>query len=131
MSKITLADNAMSAVVKMCEGNPGAMTALVEVIKYGEQVDPNDFMGGLGKILALDTLEIYGTDIYVLWNDICDRNTSKMIAVLRANQLGFISNQILKEACHRQDRIGRDIIPVEELYSKVIERLPDFDLVNR
>lgn len=131
MSKITLADNAMSAVVKMCEGNPGAMTALVEVIKYGKQVDPNDFMGGLGKILALDTLEIYGTDIYVLWNDICDRNTSKMIAVLRANQLGFISNQILKEACHRQDRIGRDIIPVEELYSKVIERLPDFDLVNR
>lgn len=131
MSKITLADNAMSAVIKMCEGNPGAMTALMEVVKYGEQVDPNDFMGGLEKILALDTLEIYGTDIYVLWNDICDRNTSKMIAVLRANQLGFISGQILKDACHRQDRSGRDIIPVEELYSKVIERLPDFDLVNR
>lgn len=88
-------------------------------------------MGGLGKILALDTLEIYGTNIYVLWNDICDRNTSKMIAVLRANQLGFISDQILKDACHRQDRSGRKTIPVEELYSKVIERLPRFDLVNR
>lgn len=131
MSKITLADNAMSAVVKMSEGNPGAMTALMEVIKCGEQVDPDDFMGGLGKILALDTLEIYGTNIYVLWNDICDRNTSKMIAVLRAYQLGFISDRILKDACYRQDRSGRDIIPVEELYSKVIERLPAFDLVNR
>lgn len=26
---------------------------------------------------------------------------------------------------------GRKIIPVEELYSKVVERLPRFDLVNR
>lgn len=131
MSKITLADNVMSAVIKMCEGNLGVMTALMEIIKCSKQVDPDDFMGGLGKILALDTLEIYGTNIYVLWNDICDRNTSKMIAVLRANQLGFISDQILKDACHRQDRSGRKTIPVEELYSKVIERLPRFDLVNR
>lgn len=28
MSKITLADNVMSAVIKMCEGNLGVMTAL-------------------------------------------------------------------------------------------------------
>lgn len=131
MNRITLCDNAKSAVIKMCEGNPGAITALMEILKCAKQVDPDDFMGGLGKILALDTLEIYGTNIYVLWNDICDRNTSKMIAVLRANQLGFISDQILKDACHRQDRSGREIIPVEELYVKVVERLPRFDLVNR
>ena len=103
----------------------------MEILKCAKQVDPDDFMGGLGKILALDTLEIYGTNIYVLWNDICDRNTSKMIAVLRANQLGFISDQILNDACHRQDRSGREIIPVEELYVKVVERFPRFDLVNR
>lgn len=66
MSKITLADDAKSAVIKMCEGNPGAIIALIEIIKCGEQVDPDDFMGGLGKILALDTLEIYGTDICVM-----------------------------------------------------------------
>lgn len=131
MNRITLCDNAKSAVIKMCEGNPGAITALMEILKCAKQVDPDDFMGGLGKILALDTLEIYGTNIYVLWNDICDRNTSKMIAVLRANQLGFISDQILKDACHRQDRSGRKIIPVEELYVKVVERFPRFDLVNR
>lgn len=131
MNRITLCDNAKSAAIKMCEGNPGAITALMEILKCAKQVDPDDFMGGLGKILALDTLEIYGTNIYVLWNDICDRNTSKMIAVLRANQLGFISDQILKDACHRQDRSGREIIPVEELYVKVVERFPRFDLVNR
>ena len=131
MNRITLCDNAKSAVIKMCEGNPGAITALMEILKCAKQVDPDDFMGGLGKILALDTLEIHGTNIYVLWNDICDKNTSKMIAVLRANQLGFISDQILKDACHRQDRSGREIIPVEELYVKVVERFPRFDLVNR
>jgi hypothetical protein len=131
MNRITLCDNAKSAVIKMCEGNPGAITALMEILKCAKQVDPDDFMGGLGKILALDTLEIYGTNIYVLWNDICDRNTSKMIAVLSAYLLGFISDQLLKDACHRQDRSGREIIPVEELYVKVVERFPRFDLVNR
>lgn len=131
MNRITLFDNAMSAVIKMCEGNQGAITALVEILKCAKQVDPDDKMGGLGKILVLDTLGIYGTDIYVLWNDICDRNTSKMIAILRAYQFGFIASQILKDACHRQDRSGCTLISVEELYIKVIEKLPNFDLSNR
>lgn len=131
MSRITLSDTGLSAIRKMCEGNPGAMKALMEILKFGAQIDPYSCMGGLGVILSLDTLVIYGTDIYVLWNEICDRNTSKMIAVLRANQFGYISDQILREACHREDGSERDVIPVEELYSKVVERLPDFDLVNR
>lgn len=131
MSRINLAMDIISAIQKMCDGNPGAMTALLEIMKCAEKIDPNDFMGGFGKILALDTLEIYGTDIYFLWNYICDRNTSRMITVLRANQLGFISDQLLRDVCHRQDRSKSDIIPVEELYSKVVERLPEFDLANR
>lgn len=131
MSRITLSDTGLSAIKKMCEGNPGAMKALMEILKFGAQIDPYSCMGGLGGIIALDTLEIYGTYIYVLWDEICDRNSSKMIALLRAHQFGYISDQLLRDACHREDGSGRDVIPVEELYSKVVKRLPDFDLVNR
>ena len=51
----------------------------------------------------------------------------KTLAVLRATQLGFFDNRTLKDACHRQDRSGKSMIPVDELLLKVKERLPNFD----
>lgn len=139
MSRVTLFDNTQTAIVKMCDGNPGAMKALVELVKCAERVDPGCLWAGIDsclwtgvdKILFLDTLEIYGTDIYILWNDICNRDTPKMIAVLIATKFGYLSPVVLKDACHRQDRSGRSLIPVDELYAKVVEKLPDFDLENR
>lgn len=119
-------DTAMNAVVKMCNGNLGAMQPLMELL-VSDHVDPDNFMGGLGVILFLDTLEIYDTDIYVLYSDICDKDIVKMIAVLRAVQMGLFSSLILQEACSRQDFTGRDLVPVNELYEKVKERLPKFN----
>lgn len=131
MERITLSDNVVSAITKMVEGNMGAMNVCMSLIKEGEQIDPQNIMGGFGFILDLDREGIYGTDIYVFWNDICNRETSKMMAVLRAVQLGFFSGEVLANACHRQDYSGRSMVPVDELYQKVIERLPKFDLANR
>ncbi len=131
MSRIQLTDNALSAITKMSEGNPGAAIVMMEMVKpQSNEIDPDSFMGGLGKILSLDTLEIYGSDIYVLHNDICERNMIKMFAVLRAHQLGFLNGNLLRDACHRQDRTGKDIIDVEDLYTKVKERLPNFKQSN-
>lgn len=127
MSRIQLQDNLISAITKMAEGNMGAMTAMMEIIKIAPEVDPNAFMGGLGSILLMDTFEIYGTDIYVLWSDICERNTVKMLAVLRATQLGLFSSKTLKDASNRQDYSGKNLVPVDELYQKVKEKLPEFD----
>lgn len=127
MSKIQLNDNTMDVIVKMSEGNPGAMNAIMEILKpESNEIDPDAFMGGMGVILSLDTLEIYGTDIYILHNDICDRNMVKMFAVLRAHQLGFLNGSVLKDACHRQDRSGKQMINVDELYEKVKKQLPNF-----
>lgn len=131
MERITLSDSISSAISKMVEGNIGAINACISLIKEGEKTDPQNMMGGFGCILDLDREGIYGTDIYVFWNDICNQETSKMIAVLRAVQLGFFSGRVLADACHRQDYSGRSMIPVEELYKMVIERLPAFDLANR
>lgn len=86
--------------------------------------------GGMGKILLLDTYGIYGTDIYVLYNDICERNLSKMVAVIRATQLGLFNSNILKDACSRQDYSGRKLVPLDELCQKVKERLPLFNLTE-
>lgn len=127
MSKINFSDSTMNIVVKMSEGNPGAMNAIMQMLSpEAKEIDPDAAMGGLMKILSLDTLGIYGTDIYILHNDICDRSMIKMFAVLRAHQLGYLSSSVLKEACHRQDRTGKTLIDVEELYKKVIEYLPNF-----
>jgi hypothetical protein len=50
-----------------------------------------------------------------------------MLAVLRSVQLGMFDRETLKDACHRQDRSGKSLIPVDLLYSKVKERLPNFN----
>lgn len=127
MSKINLTDSAMDVVLKMSDGNPGAMGVIMEMLQpAANEIDPDSVMGGMMKILALDTLGIYGTDIYVLHSDICGRDMVKMFAVLRAHQLGFLNDSVLKDACSRQDYSGREMIKVDELYEKVISELPNF-----
>lgn len=126
-TKIQLHDTTMDVLLKMSAGNPGAANVLMQILSEGAKIDPDSALGGLGAILSLDTHEIYGTDIYVLNSDICGKSLPKMMAVLRAVQLGLFSASTLRDACHRQDRSGKQLIPVEELYLKVKEQLPNFD----
>lgn len=125
--RINLDDNMMSIVSKMSDGNPGAMNVIMEILKPNN-IDPDNALGGVGVILSLDSLGIYGSDIYILSNDICDRDLVKTLAVLRAWQLGFLNGDTLKDACSRQDRSGVKMIPVDDLYIKVKKELPNFDL---
>lgn len=123
--RIKLNDSVMDIVVKMSDGNPGAATVICELLIT--KIDSDMGLGGLGTILLLDSYGIYGTDIYILHNDICDRDLAKTMAVMRAAQFGYLDKNTLKDACHRQDRSGKALIPVDELYSKVKERLPNFN----
>lgn len=115
-------------VVKMADSNLGAMRVIVEIFNRPD-IDPDNALPGIGPILLLDQYGIYGTDIYVLFADICEHDLVKTLAVLRATQMGLFDYNILKDACHRQDRSGKQLIPVEELYLKVKERLPNFKSV--
>jgi hypothetical protein len=126
MGIIKADDTFMDALIKMGNGNPGALTALMEVMNEIEAIDPDNALGAVGVLLHLDSLEIYGTDIYVLWSDICERSNVRMIAVLRAVQLGIFPYEKLKDACGRQDYSGKELVPVEELLSKVQTALPNF-----
>ena len=124
--RLKLTDSTFAVAVKMSDGNPGAIQVIMQVLSRTD-IDPDSALGGMGAILHLDSMGIYGTDIYVLFNDICNRELSKFIAVLRACQLGFESDSKLADACSRQDGSGAKMIDVDGLYQKVIDRLPDFD----
>ena len=126
--RIKLEDGMMTVMTKMSEGNSGALTCLMELQTTGKDIDPQAAMGGMHSILMLDTLGIYGTDIYVLWSDICNRNTSIMIAVLRAYQLSIIEGKIVADAASRQDYSGRELLDLDDICDKVVERLPEFKL---
>lgn len=104
MSRIQLTDHPISIMGKMSDGNPGALLAVCEVIKNGATIDPQDIMGGLGAILLLDSWEIYGPDIYILYNDQCKRNVRSLIMLLRACQLGLLERSKLKQIAGDQSR---------------------------
>lgn len=118
MARITILDDAKSALVKICEGNPGAINACCRMIKEGAAVYP--YVDGWEYIILLDTLEIYGSDIYVLWSDICQRDTQKMIAALKVAKIDAYKADVLKDACHRQDYSGRKLLQEDDIYKNII-----------
>lgn len=123
-TKIQLTDSTQDALLKMSEGNPGALTVCVQILKNGEQIDPDNAMGGLGVILFLDTLGLYGPKIWMLFADVCEHNLSKMLAVLRAAQLGLITDKQLGQAVENYGE-GLDI---PTICTQVTQRLPRFRL---
>ena len=127
MSKIQLHDSLKDILLKMSMGNPGAISAMMEIIHQGEKIDPQCYLGHINPILYLDILQIYGTEIYILWNDQCDRDTRKLIMLLRAVQLGFLQQERLKQIA--QDQMRQFLLSEEEitvLDEKVCDFLPDF-----
>ena len=122
--RIKMEMNMREAILALVESNPGALTAVCEMVKIAEQVDPDALMGGFSIILDFDSYGIYAEKIYILWSDICGKDAVKTIAMLRACQLGFISSSDLREAIDREFQHGLD---VDSYVAQVKERLPKFD----
>jgi len=127
MSRISLTDTTMDVIVKMSEGNPGALSAIMAIMKEHDSIDPQAAMGGLGAIMILDSWEIYGSDIYVLFSDKCNRDVRQMLMIMRATQLGYFSHIKLKEMAADQMR-EIDLTDAEwsELDTKVCDHLNEF-----
>lgn len=122
-TKIELSDSMQDVVVKMSEGNPGAVRVCCELLKDGAQIDPDSALGGFGAILALDSLGLYGSKIWMLYKDVCDCNLALMLAVLRGHQLSFLSKS---ELLHAVENNGAGI-DLDGICVKVFDRLPHFD----
>lgn len=68
----------IDAVVKMAEGNPGAVTVMCELLK------PN-LVEGFMDICRLDDLELYGPKIWLAYKDVCGMDIEKLRQRLRNN----------------------------------------------
>lgn len=121
-TRIELTDSPMTSMLKMAEGNPGATTIMLQIFQHADKIDPQAFMGGLGVILSLDTHNIYGPRIWMLYKDVCKENIVLLIATLRSVQLGMVPVDKLN---HAIDNYGEGL-DVEELHNKVCDRLDDF-----
>lgn len=127
MQRIQLTDSAMGMVLKMSSGNPGAMSALTEILVQSEKIDPQRGMRGAGAILQLDAYGIYGSSIYILFNDKCHRDVRKMLVLLRAAQLGFLSVPKLRElAADQSNKVKLTDDEFNEIDHDVCERLVGF-----
>lgn len=76
MSRLDLDDDLLAIIAKMSEGNPGCITFLMEAMK-----NVNQFRF-IEMVLRLDKAELYGSHIYMLWNDCCDRDLDKTIEMI-------------------------------------------------
>jgi len=127
MSRIELTDTTMDAIIKMVDGNPGAISALMDIMAKHDEIDPQAIMGGIGAVIMLDTWEIYGTDIYILFNDKCNRDVRKMLMIMRACQMGNFSHSKLKDMA--SDQMGKINLTDDEWKEQddwVCNRLEDF-----
>lgn len=121
-TRIELNDTPISAVAKLSEGNPGALSVCMQMLQRGGDIDPDGILGGLGCILCLDSYAIYGTRIWMLYKDVCGEDLMKTVAMLRAVQLGFLKEAKLHHAVNNYG----DGIDVDALLVEVQEFLPKF-----
>ena len=124
MTRIDMHDTEISSIMKMSEGNPGAMSICTRLLREGGEIDTDDIFGGLGSILMLDTLGVYGSEIWMLYKDVCGEDLGKMLAVIRANQLDEVSDDIVKHAIQNRGN-GLDVNACVEF---VKGRLPGFNI---
>lgn len=125
--RIRLEMSVLDVPKAMGGGNPGALTVCMQLLRNGERVDPDAFGGGLSSILMLDTLKIYESRIWMLYKDVCGQHLGKMIAVLRAHQLGKLAGVDTKTLNHAIDHYG-DGIDLDAVVKAVQSRLPNFNL---
>lgn len=65
---IELTDSTFDVLIKMSQGNPGALTALYELMKLDN---------GLLSILKLDSMQIRGCLIWIGYSDHCKKDIHK------------------------------------------------------
>lgn len=129
MSRIQLTMSGVDAMTAMVEGNPGAITALIEIGKAAPAVDPQSALGAWGPMMMLDSWGIYGSDIWLLYNDIANRDAATTIMLIRACQLGIMPHTELLQAIAGCRRGGGGIPPgrIDQLREAVKQQLPQFD----
>ncbi len=98
MSRIKITDNGFDILEKLADGNPGALTALYQFINasYGDNGDLY-IARCFETFFIIDMMELYGSHLYMLWNDCCNRDTKKFLKVIEGYREGKIKKSDLNE----------------------------------
>jgi len=75
--RISISGNMLDLFMQMSEGNPGAITALSEVIKA------DDASSGLVPILNLDDMGMRGAQIWVAYSDHCKKDIKVFMQAIK------------------------------------------------
>ena len=100
MSKLELSDSFDKIMIKLSEGNPGALNVLFEIMKENN----NDLLKSIPIFIMIDSMELYGSYLYMLWNDCCNKDIHKTIKVIDLYKRGEIGQPTLNE---RIRNVGR------------------------
>ena len=87
-TKLNMEMTIQEAIITMSEGNLGALTCLLKMLESNPMA--------ILDILYFDFLGIYGSKIYILWNDCCNRDINKLNETLNY----FKAVNISKEEIH-------------------------------
>ena len=92
-TRITANMDMKEMLMTMAEGNPGALTCMMSML----QTDPMALL----DILYFDSMGIYGSKIYMLWNDCCGRDMSKFKETIKYLRSGAVSEEKIHENLNR------------------------------
>ena len=121
----TLDIGPLDAITRLADGNPGAMTVMMLIVKNVANIDPaTGDIGWYVHLSALDSIGLYGPDIWMLYKDVCGLNLPKVIALLRAVQFGMISGDELRHAVQNEG-VG---INVDDIVANILEELPSLKM---
>ncbi len=122
-SRISLDKSVMESVMALSEGNPGALTVILEMMKMNTKIDPDDCFQAVGPLLSLDQHGIYGSRIWMLHKDVCGQEIGLTLGLLRAVQMGVLSEEKLN---HAIDNRG-DGFNVKDVVHQLMKELPNFN----
>jgi len=90
----------MEQIIKWSQSNPGALSFLMQLTTHENAIQ---------VITILQKLEQYesilGTNLYVLWSDLCDKDINIVEHVINK-----CPQNVLEDACSRQDYSGIKLI---------------------
>lgn len=87
--------NPQNAVAILAEGNPGALTFLMEIgVEKSKCFDVHQELYDVFS--TIDEMHLYGPHLYMLWNDCCDRDTNKALKVIDYFKKGIIKPEHIK-----------------------------------
>lgn len=119
--------SAFEIISLLAEGNVGAVTVLAQWMKFGAQIDPDCALPPHWAMCMLDDMDLVGPRIWVLYKDVCGQDIRRFLGVLRAHQLGFLSEMDLQAAAGRDYPTAlRDPQEVDALLARVEDQLPAF-----